>query len=159
MQNQQMAAMAGMNAQMGGPVEGTPVMGNMPHPTAENPRNLMNTYIYDYFLRNNHFRLARCMIDSDIKVNLDHSTKRSPGSRNVNGVDGMDPEEKDLPLPALPSEQCVENSFLMDWWCQFWDIYGAARERNRNQGKPASMSGQYSANVRVRASPTTALHR
>ncbi|KAF2662488.1 hypothetical protein K491DRAFT_585303 [Lophiostoma macrostomum CBS 122681] len=139
--------MAGMAAQVGGPVEGTPIMGNMPRPGQKNeqsdPRNLMNTYIYDYFMRNNHYRLARSMIDSDVKMNLQpQGTKQSPGSRNVNG-DGMETEEKgDLPLPVLPPGQCVENSFLMDWWCQFWDIYSAAR------GKGTQKSAQYSQHAR-----------
>jgi hypothetical protein len=154
MQNPQMAAMAGMNAQVGGPVEGTPVMGNMPRPGQKpeqpDPRNLMNTYIYDYFMRNNHYRLARCMIESDLKMNLQpQGTKQSPGSRNVNGVDGMDTDDKgDLPLPVLPPGQCVENSFLMDWWCQFWDIYSAAR------GKGTQKSTQYSQHARVRSGST-----
>jgi hypothetical protein len=142
MQNQQMA-MAGM---AGGPVEGTPIMANMARP-GTNPRDSINTYIYDYFLRNNHTRLAQAMLDADLQMNLKPPlAKPSPNGRNVNGVDSMDGDDKTtLPLPILPSNQIVENSFLMDWWCQFWDIYSATRSKNAG-GK----SAQYAQVARVR---------
>jgi hypothetical protein len=147
MQNQQMAAMAGMNANMRGPVDGTPTMGNMARPGADpkgDPRNLMNTYIYDYFLRNHHYRLAKVMVESNMPMNTTGGTKPSPDSRNVNGVDTMDSDEKDsLPRPQLPPTQRVENSFLMDWWCQFWDIYSASRNQGTAVGK------NYSQHTRV----------
>ena len=52
MQNQQMQM-----AMNGGPVNGTPVMANMnmpgpPQRQPMDPREQLNTYIYDYFLRN-----------------------------------------------------------------------------------------------------------
>lgn len=145
MQNQQMA-MAGMNANVGGPVDGTPVMGNMPRPAnkdAMDPRNLMNTYIYDYFIRNKHYGLAKSMVESEIPINL-QGGKPSPNGRNVNGVDAMDENERNsLPDPVLPPGQRVDNSFLMDWWLQFWDIYSA------NRGRPTK-SAQYSQHARVR---------
>jgi hypothetical protein len=144
MQNNQMAPnFAAMNANAGGPVDGTPMMGNMQRPRgeAEDPRSLINTYIYDYFLRNQHHELAELMLKSEMKMNIQLQGKQSPGSRNVNGVDGMNGMEMDdkfnLPHPKLPSQQAVDNSFLLDWWNQFWDIFGAARKRSMN---PKAMS-------------------
>jgi hypothetical protein len=61
MQNQQqMAQMAAMNAN-NGQVDGTPMMRNMAHPAGKgtDPTEKLNTYIYDYFLRNKHISLAR----------------------------------------------------------------------------------------------------
>jgi hypothetical protein len=150
MQNVQMAAMGAMNANAGGPVDGTPMMAHMARPgddnTTQDPRNLLNTYIYDYFLRNSHYQLAKAMVESNLPVNVKPRTKQSPGSRNVNGVDAMDGEGRpDLPLPNLPPSQVVENSFLFDWWCQFWDIFSARRDPSRVPQKTA----QYTQHARV----------
>ncbi|KAG9188011.1 hypothetical protein G6011_01934 [Alternaria panax] len=126
MQNQQMAQMqAQMNAN--GSVNGTPVMGNMAQPkrmgTAD-PVEKLNTYIYDYFLRNRHHALARAMLDCDLKLSTEKSSpNKSNGARDIDMPD-------DMPLPALPSGQVADNSFLLDWWVQFWDIFAAARGPN-----------------------------
>ena len=95
------------------------------------PRHSINTYIYDYFIQNRQYKLARAMLNSDIKPGLQaDAAKQSPGSRNVNGVDAAaEDDETTLPKPDVPPGQCVLNSFLMDWWCQFWDIYSATRNR------------------------------
>jgi len=148
----QMAAMAGMNANVGGPVDGTPIMGNMPRPVRPQEvfdvREKLNTYIYDYFIRNGHPRLARTMLESDIKMSLKPSSKPSPSGRNVNGIDGIDPDARDgLPEAQLPEGQLADNSFLLDWWAQFWDIYNAARRKSPSGEKGA----QYITHTRVRA--------
>ncbi|KAF2471069.1 uncharacterized protein BDR25DRAFT_30093 [Lindgomyces ingoldianus] len=137
MQSQQMAAMAGMNAAMG-PVDGTPVMSSMQRPGGrpDDPRTNLNTYIYDYFMRNNYGRLAKAMLECDLKMNLAPHTKPSPSGRNMNGMDSMDPDVKDdLPQPKIPDGQSADNSFLLDWWCQFWDIYRAARDKNGSKAQ------------------------
>ncbi|KAF1955379.1 hypothetical protein CC80DRAFT_93127 [Byssothecium circinans] len=143
MQNQQMAQMANMNA--GGPVTGTPIMGNGQRRPTQNmmePRDQLNTYIYDYFIRSDQPRLARMMIDSGLKLKLSGTQKVTSGSANTNGVDAMDQDSKEeLPAPELPPNQMSENSFLMDWWVQFWDIFSASRG-NPNKG------AQYTSHVR-----------
>ena len=150
MQNPQMAAqMAAMNAN-GGPVDGTPIMGNMPHPKRMNtdPREQLNTYIYDYFLRNEHYQAARSMLESGLKMSTGQPQKPSPKNR-PNGVDSMDTGD-DLPVPQLPQNQMAENSFLLDWWVQFWDIYQATK----NRGNGPSKGAQYIAHTRVSLSHT-----
>lgn len=141
-----MAAMAGMNANAG-PVDGTPIMGNGQRGQQMqnlDPRDQLNTYIYDYFLRNNHHRLARTMLECDMKMNVHPPQKPSPSGRNVNGVDAMDHDSKDdLPNPKLPTGQATDNSFLLDWWVQFWDIFSAARGKN-------TKGAQYIGHTRVR---------
>ncbi|KAF2180336.1 hypothetical protein K469DRAFT_692859 [Zopfia rhizophila CBS 207.26] len=134
MQSQQMAAMAGMNA-AGGPVGGTQMMANPPLPQQEDMSAKLNTYIYDYFLRNNNVRLAKMMIDCDLKMNLNPDVKPSPSGRNMNGVDAMDDLKDDLPSPRVPVNQSAGNSFLLDWWCQFWDIFSTARQKNGGKGQ------------------------
>ncbi|KAF1943529.1 hypothetical protein EJ02DRAFT_129700 [Clathrospora elynae] len=127
MQSQQMAQMAAMNAH-NGPVDGTPTMGNMAHPERAqmDPREQLNTYIYDYFLRNKHGRLARAMLDGEIKL----STQKPSPKNRANGADAMDDDAiDDLPAPQMPDNQVAENSFLLDWWVQFWDIFQANGRR------------------------------
>lgn len=126
--------MAAMNASNGA-VDGTPIMGAMPHPKRaqpdpRDPREQLNTYIYDYFLRNSHFKAARAMLDSaDMKMATGQPQKPSPNTR-PNGVDAMDSDSADnYPPPQLPPNQVADNSFLLDWWVQFWDIYQATKNR------------------------------
>jgi hypothetical protein len=152
MQNQQMAQMAAMNNASNGSVDGTPIMGNMPGPkrnmTTMDPTEKLNTYIYDYFLRNKHVSLARAMLDCDLKMSME---KPSPNNR-ANGVDPMDVE--DLPVPQLPANQASDNSFLLDWWVQFWDIYQATKPQHRASKNAA----QYITHTRVRDTRTLLLH-
>jgi hypothetical protein len=148
MQNAQMAQMAAMNAN-GGPIDGTPIMGNMPHPNKRqttDPREQLNTYIYDYFLRNDNFVAAKAMIDSDLKITVGPAQKFSPKTRS-NGVGSMDDQPPtEMPSPLLPQNQIADNSFLLDWWVQFWDIYQATRNRGGSPGK----GHQYIQHTRVR---------
>jgi hypothetical protein len=140
------AQMAAMNVNNGA-VDGTPIMGNMPHPKRMqmDPREQLNTYIYDYLLRNQHWGVARAMLaDPDhIKVATAASPKPSPSNR-MNGVDSMDTGD-DLPAPQIPQNQVVESSFLLDWWVQFWDIFQATK----NRGNPAAKGAQYINHTRV----------
>jgi hypothetical protein len=140
MQNPQMAAqMANMNAGAG-PLDGTPVMGNGQRLLGNgmDPRDQLNTYIYDYFLRTDNRKLAKAMLDADMNMNV--QPKSSPSGRNVNGMSA-----EDLPEPTMPSSQATETSFLLDWWVQFWDIFSAAR------GRP-NKGSQYIQHARVSVS-------
>ncbi|KAF2206053.1 hypothetical protein GQ43DRAFT_1618 [Delitschia confertaspora ATCC 74209] len=146
MQNQQqMAAMAGMNA-AGGPVGGTPLVNNARLPGEDrDPITQLNTYIYDYFLRNNHLGIAKQMCDEGMKMSIN----KPENEKTMNGMDQL--EAKDLPCPRIPDNYPVENSFLLDWWSQFWDIYGAARAK----GKPSTIAQQYLAHNRQLAQMQT----
>lgn len=138
--------------QQGGPVGGTPLMQAGGARNSMDPQTMLNTYIYDYFLKNHHWDLARQVKDA-LVINIGPATKPSPGGRrDVNGVDDMDTDNKDemhkrpddLPPAAVPIDPS-ENSFLFDWWHQFWDIFNAQRQRS----KPGSAQLQYLAHTRV----------
>jgi hypothetical protein len=150
MQNPNMAAqMAAMSAN-GGPVDGTPIMGSMPHPKrpSTDPREQLNTYIYDYLLRNDHYNAARAMIESGLKMSTGPAQRYSPRNK-PNGADMTEPEPPcEMPAPQLPQNQMAENSFLLDWWVQFWDIYQATK----NRGNGPSKGQQYITHTRVRLS-------
>ncbi|TPX08085.1 uncharacterized protein E0L32_010285 [Thyridium curvatum] len=103
-------------------------------------RALLNTYIYEYFLRYGMYDCARAMLSSDqqIKVHKDSPGGRRDENGNVigNGVgdDAMDTDSKDdidkrpddLPAPNIPTP-AADSCFLYDWFCLFWDIFNAQK--------------------------------
>ena len=125
-----------MNA-AGGPVGG-PVMnqaGSRQQMMGKEDQKRLNTYIYDYMLKNEQFDLARAFY-KQFPINQHAGPpKSSPGKRELNGVDDMDTDSKDskrpadLPEPNIPP-QADGSCFLYDWWCQFWDIFGARNNRS-----------------------------
>lgn len=142
--------MAAMNA-MGGPVGGgMPTMNNGAGPGARQPmpgndnRSQLNTYIYEYFLRNEMYDCARSLKSSNQPINL---FKDSPGrggdetGSSGAGDDGGDGDSKDdmnssrpsdLPAPNLPKDT-PESCFLYEWWCLFWDMFNA--QRGKGEGR------------------------
>lgn len=142
---------------MGGPVGGgMPMMNNGagrvgPMTTDNNARQL-NTYIYEYFLKNGMYDCARALLASEQPMNV---IKDSPGRRRDEngGEEGTDGDSKDdidpkrpadLPDPNIPKE-CPETCFLFEWWCLFWDMFNA----QRGKGDTRSVQ-QYVAHTQVR---------
>ncbi|KAI5458878.1 hypothetical protein BGZ63DRAFT_267394 [Mariannaea sp. PMI_226] len=153
--------MAAMNP-MGGPVGGAPMpmMNNgavNPQAAAaaaaaarqqqinDNQRGILNTYIYEYFIRYGMFDCARTLINSDQPVNVlkeGANRRRDENGNVINGVgdDPMDTDHKDdldsklpddLPPPKLPMPTS-DTSFLYEWFCLFWEIYNAQRAKGGN---------------------------
>ena len=142
--------MAGMNV-AGGPVGGMPMINNGSsaalrnnNAPQDNSVELLNTYIYDYFLRLEMWEPARAMIKSGVNVKTSKANKTSPGRRRdadgniVNGVDDADSKDSldaklpdDLPPSGLLSDG-IQNSFLHDWWSLFWDIFWAQRGKSKS---------------------------
>jgi hypothetical protein len=162
--NNNMNIGGGMN-NMSGPGGGMPLMNNgipggaRPMPVNDNQqRSQLNTYIYEYFLRNEMYDCARALIQSEQPINV---LKNSPGRRRDNGgnaldngisPDAMDNDSKDdldskrpddLPAPNLPKE-IPESCFLMEWWCLFWDMFNA--QRGKGEGRSVQ---QYVAHTQV----------
>lgn len=137
---------------VGGPVGGQQMMntgtpGNAPSNATESNRLKLNTYIYDYFLKNEHYDLAR-LLHERVDIEPAPQQKQSPNQRMVNGgsMDGDNKEEasnkpSDLPLPNVPTAS--DGSFLWDWWCQFWDCFQAQR------GRGSAATKQYLSHVQV----------
>lgn len=145
--------MANLGA-MGGPVGAAPMpmmnnaagaqqTGPRQHaPINENQRTLLNTYIYEYFIRFEMHDCARTLLQGDHQVNVvrDGANRRRDENGNVlgNGVggDAMDTDNKDemdgklpddLPPPKLPRTS-DGTSFLHEWFCLFWEMYSAQRK-------------------------------
>ena len=152
--------MVGVNPAAGGPVGGGMMMmnnGALAAPNTpsnansqENMKLKLNTYIYEYFLKLGHHDHARALLrDEKFSISTKHATKTSPGRRRegeLNGVDenSMDTESKDdfnipddLPRPDLPSD-CPQSTFLLDWFCLFFDIFAAQRNKKPGPDNPAS---------------------
>ena len=165
MNNINMAGMHAANAALGGmPLMNNGSNGGMSRADSDpegaqayETKLKLNTYIYDYFLKNDLYECARAIIQSQVPLALD-TTKSSPGRRrdgDINGVDdnAMDTDSKDdldskrpedLPLPKVPSD-VPANSFLLDWFQLFWDIYFA--QRKGKQATPQAL--QYVQNTQV----------
>lgn len=131
--------MGGMNA-MGGPIAAggaMPPMSNganqgLRQAAGNDNRSQLNTYIYEYFLKNEMYDCARALIGSQQPMSL---VKDSVGRRDGEGDDGADLDSKDdidskrpedLPAPNLPRDT-PESCFLYEWWCLFWDMFNATR--------------------------------
>jgi len=130
----------GMIGTVGGAMGPAQIMNQdaMRQQSDEEQKIRLNTYIYDYLLKMEKFDLARSF-QKTCQINTKQSTSPSRGA--VNGVDdGMDADSKDammkrpadLPIPEVPSYSDKGNCFLYDWWCQFWDVYGARRQARGN---------------------------
>lgn len=129
---------------MGGPVGAPmPMMNNGNAPPLgpqKNSRTLLNTYIYEYFLRFEMYDCARAVLNSDPQLNVKKDKREirdENGNVTTNGLgdDPMDTDSKDdidgkrpedLPAPSLPTSQ-TDSCFLHEWFCIFWDILNAQK--------------------------------
>ncbi|KAK2740472.1 hypothetical protein FQN57_006099 [Myotisia sp. PD_48] len=137
--------MQGMNSMVGGPMGGIPMVNSVSAPRSEPSTSFqdamtaqLNTYIYDYFLKQGYHDCARALWQDDkVSINTNPVSKPSTGRREgeVNGVDGDDSKDNtkqipdDLPRPNLGDSQ--QSSFLFDWFNIFWDVYSAQRKKSR----------------------------
>ena len=126
-------------------------------PGNKDPKALLPTFIYDFFLKTRHPDLANAMLQAtDLNVQVKSARpKTSPSGRDVNGInDGIDSEPKDdiarridgMPQPDL-GEQLPNHSFLQDWFSSFWDVWSASKNIANN---PNGNAAQYLASSQVR---------
>jgi hypothetical protein len=103
----------------------------------DSQRGVLNTYIYEYFIRYGMYDCARSLLSSEQQVNVHKDAKNGNAA---NGEDPMDTDSKDdldaklpedLPPPKLPMP-ASDTSFLYEWFCLFWDIYNAQRVKGGN---------------------------
>ncbi len=138
---------------MGGPVGGAPMPmmnngamiqgaagGPRQQQVNDNQRGVLNTYIYEYFIRYGMYECARSLLQSDQQVNVQKDGAKGGNGVNGTGDDAMDTDSKedidsklpdDLPPPKLPMPTS-DTSFLYEWFCLFWDIYNAQRAKSGN---------------------------
>ncbi|KAK5950554.1 hypothetical protein OHC33_008497 [Knufia fluminis] len=147
-----------MNPAAGGPVGGGMMMMNNGSPavnagmnSSDPMRMSLNTYIYDYLLKNGHFEIARS-ITRDDKFEFQQGPKTSPGRRkdgeiNGDGGDGMDMDQKDDVPDELPRPRGWEgsqgNGFLFEWFSIFSDLFAAHRGGGKQNGSVNPAAAQY----------------
>lgn len=98
----------------------------------------LNTCIYDYLLRNGEGDVARALKNSSLTI----QTVQSPPQRKNNGEDnGEDTKDDldtkkpvDLPWPADVPAGATDNSFLLDWFQIFWEMFWAQRKDGPKPG-------------------------
>lgn len=123
---------------MGGPVNAPTPSGGGGSLGHEEVLQRLNTAIYDYLLRNQHYDVARA-VSKNLQIFKKNDVKQSPNQRNgqqANGDDGMELDSSkdpgiagrpdDLPCP----DNVVDGPFLQDWWFQFWELHFAKRGKN-----------------------------
>lgn len=140
---------AALNPAAGGPVGGgmmamnnggSPAVQSNSERSPEYIKVMLNTYVYEYFLKLGCYDLARALLKDD-KFEFKSSSKKDD---EMNGLDGdsMDTGGKsdipdDLPRPAGsnadPSMQ--GNGFLYEWFSVFSDLFAAHRNNNKS-GNP-----------------------
>ena len=95
----------------------------------------LNTYIYDYFLRNEQWDLARALQKN---MSISSIPNQKGANMRPNGLDenSMDTDSKDdleqkkpsdLPWPTNLPQMSTDNSFLLDWFTLFWEAFFAQR--------------------------------
>ena len=155
MSNGQAQAAAAAAAAIGG---GPPRGPSDPDREAEMKMKL-NTYIYDYMIKNEQWDVARALHGSS----MPHSTVNKAAARRPNGIDdgsgdvdskdGIEAKKPaDLPLAGDVPPSTSDNSFLLDWFAIFWDIFLAPRHAAK--GKPGQTPAQqFMEQSRVRFHP------
>ncbi|KAL9040986.1 MAG: hypothetical protein Q9214_004273, partial [Letrouitia sp. 1 TL-2023] len=129
--------MPGVNGGGGMPIMNNGANGATPRPgnDEDDPdyETRLNTYIYDYFLKSGQYECARSILNGGLSVKT--VPKRRDG--DVNGADDMHTDSKDdldskrphdLPLADLPPDP-QGNSFLLEWFGLFWDVFFAHQRK------------------------------
>lgn len=108
-------------------------------------RTRLNTYIYDYLLKQEQYECARQLLNST-GLTVSTSTKPSrpngvdDGSTDTDSKDDADSKRPhDLPLPENVDLN-DNNSFLLEWFSLFWDMFFAARKDSK---KTSAQAMQY----------------
>jgi LisH len=160
----------GLNPGQGGPGGGVPMMNNgstapRTEGAALDTEQMLNTYIYDYFLKRGYYECARMFWrDESVRLSTEPITKPSPGHRRDGDVNGIDTDAMmsdskdgdklkipdDLPLPQLPNHT-PQSSFLLDWFSLFWEMFWTIRKKG--QSIDAGRYVQYMQVISPRDSP------
>ena len=97
----------------------------------------LHHFIYDYFLKNENWECARALITSGLAMdppprpNDSDVNGAADGSMHTDSKDGLDSKRpSDLPSAGVQPDQ-QGNSFLLEWFALFWDVYFAQKKNVR----------------------------
>ena len=110
----------------------------------------LNTYIYDYLIKNEQYDVARALNKSNLNVITSKTAPRRPNGPDDNGEDTKEDVDTkkpaDLPYAANVPQSTNENSFLLDWFQLFWEMWLAPQN---GKGKLAPTAAQYIEHTKV----------
>ncbi|KAL8729649.1 MAG: hypothetical protein Q9166_004598 [cf. Caloplaca sp. 2 TL-2023] len=121
----------GMPMMNNGASGATPRLGNEDEEPDYEAR--LNTYIYDYFVKNQRYDCAKAMMKADMPLRT--HPKRRDG--DVNGAGNMHTDSKDDLESKIPDDLPLANigpdpqgaSFLLEWFGLFWDVFFAHQRK------------------------------
>ena len=117
---------------------------------SEDPKIMLNTYIYNYLLSEGHHDLAKQLLKSELRVNQDRIKRET--KTQVNGIDSQaDPDSKDENKNRAGNTDISENS-LLEYWLIFWDMWNASKTKDAGRD---TIGGQF---LNVGASSRTDHH-
>lgn len=102
--------------------------------SANNPKQLLNTYIYDFLVKNKLPQTAKTFVnEADIS-----SQEENSGNSNTSPTSpGFLQYQKDNNLPIVKVTMDAPQSFLFEWWQVFWDVFQA--KNNNKQSSQVAM--------------------
>lgn len=99
-----------------------------------NSKVLLNTYIHNYFIAEGLGDLAKALRESRLPVKMNELSKED-------AVNGDTKEDGSLRDGSASSNE----NFLLNWWHVFWDMWNAARQKDKND----TLAAQYLAHTQV----------
>jgi len=131
--------MAGLGPAVGGPLGARPESLGGATDNNSNAKTLLNTYIHNYFIGEGLGDLAKALRDSRLPLKTDYLSK----DEAINGDIKEDGGNR-----ADGSGGAGTENFLPNWWSIFWDMWSAARQKD----KPETAAAQYLAHTQVNKS-------
>lgn len=105
---------------------------------AQNAKQLLNAYIYDFMVKNGLSQTAKTFVNEAEVPSLTSSplsqSKDVPHSNDENNYSAENLQfQKDNNLPLLSLNMDVPQGFLYEWWQVFWDVFQARNNKRTNQ--------------------------
>ena len=89
----------------------------------------LNTCIYDYLLKNEQYEVAKALHKSSLPLHTSKNPSKRQNAGEEGGEDSKDDVDTkkptDLPYAANVPHMTNENSFLLDWFQLFWEMWWA----------------------------------
>lgn len=93
----------------------------------------LNTFIYDYLIKNEQWDVARALHKSALTVFTTPNKRRTGPDDGEDSKDDIDTKKpNDLPYALNVPQSTNENSFLLDWFQLFWEIWLAPQGKSKS---------------------------
>ncbi|CCE78766.1 Piso0_000795 [Millerozyma farinosa CBS 7064] len=105
---------------------------------AQNAKQLLNAYIYDFLVKNGLSQTAKIFVnEAEVPSSTSSPLSQSkdiphPNDENSYAAGNLQ-FQKDNNLPLLSMNMDVPQGFLYEWWQVFWDVFQARNNKRTNQ--------------------------